>query len=579
MIDTNLSILNYNFEDIKSDIKNKIKIEPEWADLDLDNNIVDLFITILTYYLMLDVNSFNKMFLDLLPFTTNSERVLYDFSNLIGYNPKMDLSANGEVTFYLDSINNIDQIIIPYGVEITGKNKKIYTVIETKNISIGADSISCEVIQGRLKKERFFSNGNENQSFRIYDKVDSKNIKVSVNAEEWTKIEDLLLADNNSKNYIIKFFNDYFIIMFGNGKNGIIPVIGSLIEIEYFTTDADLGNIYISNVIDTILTDIYYANVLNGDGSPKKVENLKVRNDSIIIGGRNREELIDIKNGIKNFLSYNPYLWSRSDYENYLRNYEKVMDIKIYNGWELYNDIRKNFTLYCYVVLKNKQKLTEAIKQEINSYLNENRKMFNLRFEFVDVEYIGVICSVYVKLKSDKYTLTEINEIRENIRITVEDYFDLEKIKNSNNPIIRDINNSDLVYLILLSDNRINTVDVILQSREFLFTKESGILNYQKSLMFKDIKFGYCYLYFNTTNLGYFDNNFNFVLTNSMYNGKIIVSSVKDTLQITVQIVDTNAFENGGIFYFVSDSNNLNNLIIGLSNIVFVLDIFNFGVR
>ncbi len=575
MINDNISILNYNYDDIKNDIKDKIRLKSEWSDIELDNSIVDLFLDMLTYYLMLDVNAFNSMFQDSIPYISGSERVLYDFCNLIGYDINEDKSAEGEVVFYVDGVNNIDSITIPYGTEVSGKNNKVYTTVETVKINNNESEVVCKVKQGRFKSEVYKSSGEIDIIFRIYTRADKKNIKVYVNNEEWKMVDSLLFSKNNDKHFSVKIFYDNFIVIFGNGINGVVPSLGSEIRIVYLETDGADGNVKKAGVIDNIISNIYYDNLLNDDGSKKEAE-VFVRNDSYILGGQDREDLISIRNNIKRYFSYISYLWTKEDYENYLKTNEYIMDVKIYNGWELYDSVDKYMIVYCYVVLNNQQKLNDYIKRELNEFLNNERKMFNLQFEFKDVEYIDVICNVYCKLKNKNYTLYELDSVKNMINDLLVDYFNLQKLKNERKDIIRDIYNSDIIYLIMNNVSNVSYIDIKLQSRELLFETD-GKTFYDKNIIYNEIKLNYCYLYIEENNIGYFDSNFHFVLTDNNYSSKIIVNSYIDNYNIIIQVLDED-LKNSKKFYLVSDTKNLNDLLVKNTGVVFVLGLYKLEV-
>lgn len=574
-----IDIVDSEYNNILEIVKDKIRGVESWSNVNLDNNIVDLLLHILTYYLILDIKFFNKMFLDSVPVLSGSERVLYEYSNLIGYTIENCKSSSGFVDFYLDDVNNFDDIIIPYGVEVSMRNI-VFTVMGDYKISVGEEGVRCFVVQGRLKSINFISGGSANQIFRIYGRTDLSYIKVYVGDEEWGYVDDLLFSGKTDKNYNVKVFNDYFVIMFGNGVNGKIPLKDEVIRVEYIESLGESGNVYVVGGVNNIVSKIYYKN-LDIDGGLIEVKNLKVKNDDIIIGGRGKKELREIRNDIRRYITTNPYLWTKDDYRNYLKMNEKILDVSIYNGWEVSSDILDFFKVYCYIVLRNEEKLTDQLKYEFNDYLNEAKRGLIVRVEFFDVEYIEVLCDIYYRLKKVNYSNIDVVNVVNGMKNTLNNFFSVDKVVEAGGNVIRDIYNSDIVNRILDENIDINSVNVVLRSKELVgvFSDSDVLVNGEfrlsKILKYRNLNFekNDCYLYNNDIVIGYFNVDKIFNFTNSDYSSKMSVNYNKDIDEVIVTITSDDI---KGSYYIVSGCRNGFDLLLGVDKVVFKSEDINY---
>jgi len=178
-------------------------------------------------------------------------------SSLTGHNPSRATAARGTLTLSYNgsSINSYENTItIPNYSQISNQSNGLtYTIIlsgEEVRINLNSpnNSIDVNIIQGSLEYQQATGSGDPLQSFNFATKkgagIDNYFVNVYVNGELWSDRSSILDMAFDEKSYMVKTgINGGIDIFFGNGYNGAVPEMGSIILVEYLVTDGDAGNI------------------------------------------------------------------------------------------------------------------------------------------------------------------------------------------------------------------------------------------------------------------------------------------------------------------------------------------------
>ena len=205
---------------------------------------------------------------------SNSIRMIRNISRISGHNPSRAISAKGTLKFKLKQGIDIFQ-------QIAGGEVTIYdeTTIKNKSnglyyaLKVGSDkniyplTPGCQffvnVVQGKYEQQNFTGDGTINQSFQVTVSnnatIDNFDFQVLLNGNN-LEIKDHLydMLENELACYTRTGFNGGLDIYFGNGVNGIIPLIGSLIEVKYLLTNGLQGNILNNKINDFVFVDDLY---------------------------------------------------------------------------------------------------------------------------------------------------------------------------------------------------------------------------------------------------------------------------------------------------------------------------------
>lgn len=200
----------------------------------------------------------------------NSEKTIRSLARISGHNPTRSIAATGSLKFKLKPGVNIDDEI--KGGEISIKDK---SVLKNKTNTLfytleqGADSIYqitpnvqfiINVVQGRYEKQSFTGDGTSNQSYSvnvgITAKIDHFKFNVRYNGLILLvkdHLYDMLTGEYAC--YTRTGFNGGLDVYFGTKDFGIIPSIGSVIEVEYLLTDGNSGDILTPKMNDFKFSD------------------------------------------------------------------------------------------------------------------------------------------------------------------------------------------------------------------------------------------------------------------------------------------------------------------------------------
>jgi len=207
----------------------------------------------------------------------NSKRMISNIARISGHNPSRAISAKGTLKFKLKQGINIDQ-------SISGGQVIIYdeTIVKNKtnslyySLKIGSNrnfyplTPGCQffvnIVQGKYESQTFTGDGTISQSFQTTVSnnatIDNFDFRVSLNGIN-LQIKDHLydMLSNEFACYARTGFNGGLDIYFGNGVNGCIPAIGSIITIKYLLNNGLQGNILNNKFNDfTFIDDIYDDN-------------------------------------------------------------------------------------------------------------------------------------------------------------------------------------------------------------------------------------------------------------------------------------------------------------------------------
>ena len=205
---------------------------------------------------------------------SNSRRMIANIARISGHNPSRAISAKGTLKFKLKQGINIDQlvsggqVIIYDNSVLKNKTNSLYY-----SLDIGTDrnyytlTPGCQffinITQGKYESQTFTGDGTISQSFQVTvsnnNVIDNFDYQITLNGTT-LEIRDHLydMLENEYACYTRTGFNGGLDVYFGNGVNGIVPTIGSLIEVKYLINNGLLGNILNNKVNDfTFIDDIY----------------------------------------------------------------------------------------------------------------------------------------------------------------------------------------------------------------------------------------------------------------------------------------------------------------------------------
>lgn len=185
------------------------------------------------------------------------ESSIYGLAALTGHNASRSTAARGQVEIVWNGTDTSTvgggAILIPRFAQIKFSNGGISYVLnfpqEYTRINLNSSSkVSCEILEGSIKRSTFTGNGRVLQSYNVSDRItsaiDNFQVKVFVDSDEWKVYDSLYDIPFNSEGVLVKTgISSGIDVIFGNGNFGKMPPIGSTIEVQYLETLGSGGNI------------------------------------------------------------------------------------------------------------------------------------------------------------------------------------------------------------------------------------------------------------------------------------------------------------------------------------------------
>lgn len=178
---------------------------------------------------------------------------------LVDYHPKGANAATIDVilTRELDGVNSNSNIRIPKGtVFLDSSNRRWESVVDVVWAS-NTLSVSVPLIQHELYTDSSLNgttltdvnsltlNANIGDNF-----IEHNSIELSLNDEKWAQVDTFAYSKPTDKHFRLSIDESNVpTIVFGDGKFGAIPTQGATINISYYITAGERGNIYSNSIV------------------------------------------------------------------------------------------------------------------------------------------------------------------------------------------------------------------------------------------------------------------------------------------------------------------------------------------
>jgi len=190
-------------------------------------------------------------------YTAQQPESIYGLARLAGHDPTRGFAATGEISIRLNMQSGEftkiagDGITIPANAELkfdaNGLSYMLRTSKDSFRISKSqVQAIKGVIVQGKAETQTLTGTGESFQTYNVQvsGKTDHNLIKVSVNGEQWTKFNSVYEMNAGDKGFIVKTgISGGLDVYFGTNNFGMIPQLGSTIEIEYIIHQGAEGNL------------------------------------------------------------------------------------------------------------------------------------------------------------------------------------------------------------------------------------------------------------------------------------------------------------------------------------------------
>ena len=249
---------NLNFEDIKTSIKNYLRENSNFSDMDFEGSNLSILINILAY------NSYstayntnmavNETFIDS---ATLRENVV-SLARNIGYVPRSSRAARALVAIDVSNLDsNTETVSVQAGIVANGSSNDssfLFSIPEeiTFPVTDSEAAANIEIYQGQYIKNTFVVDQSQpNQRFVIpNNNIDTSTIKIKVKnnssdntTTDYNLVDNIVGVTSTSNIYLIQETSaEKYEVLFGDGIFGKKLSSGNIIEIGYIKTNGKAGN-------------------------------------------------------------------------------------------------------------------------------------------------------------------------------------------------------------------------------------------------------------------------------------------------------------------------------------------------
>ena len=420
----------------------------------------------------------NECYIDSVTELSNAFRIC----NQVGFEPTPPLSAKALFSATINSVLQND-LIIPAGFSVftTGTdgsnvNFELYPADSLNNPVFDQDAVilagnftnsSIIGIEGVTTNQGFTSTGEINQQFEIQEpNVLFDSVQVLVDGLKWDRVNYFTTSDK--KEFRVVFNSDYSaVVIFGDGKGGLVPSQGSQVNVIYRLGGGTRGNI--------ITGAIQFQSGFNVDGLNITIP-VSITNYTKANYGYDGDTLDDIKRKLPAYNKSQDRAVTAQDYKNLAELYVSAYNGQIGKGLAaLRNHGCAGNIVDLFILARDGanglQLATDQLKIELSEYI-ETKKMITHyvcikdgTIKNVDVQLDVIISKFYRKFSE---------EIKQKILTRVNNFFIL-----SNWDYGKSLKNIELVQV--LSDvKEIKSIEIAFTTNDPEQTPDVVIVQYHE---------------------------------------------------------------------------------------------------
>lgn len=405
-LDSKIRVTTLDYDDLRQGLKDFLSTQAEFTDYNFDASGLSVLLNVLAYnshYQALLANyAMNETFMD----TASKRSSIVSRAKELGYVPISRRAARATVDITVtDVTGNPSSLVLPAGTKFVSNvngDDYVFNTITPYEAVVTVGSPNTYLFENVYLYE-----GTYVQNTITYDQldptiaipnanVDTSTLSVYVRENysdgylEYAKVDSFLAIDGTSKVYFLQEgFDLKYSVYFGDDVVGHLPVNTSSVQFKYVNTNG---------------ADANDANLFSLSSSISGWTNASVTISTVLAaqGGKERESDGSIKHNSLNFYGTQNRAVTSSDYPSLILNSNIPVRSVISWGGEDNNPPKYNTVLFS-VQPATGDILVPADEERIKDYL-KNKAVANMRFEFVDPEYIDV--NIQTEITYDKTSLT-----------------------------------------------------------------------------------------------------------------------------------------------------------------------------
>lgn len=435
-----LRVTELDFDTIKDNLKTFLNQQSEFTDYNFEGSGLNILLDLLAYnthYQAYYLNMVaNEAFLDTallrnsvishakalgyVPYSRKSPRAIVDISVNSDTNTPATLTIPRGYSFLSEDIDDVSYNFVTLEDNIATKANNAFSF---KNLSIYEGNLISYVYV-------YSEANNPKQIFLLPDNsVDTSTIRVSVQPSgSNTQVSVYLLATDSSNTtsqsevfYLQESSFEQYQIYFGNDKIGKKLSDGSVVTIEYLTTNGDAAN----------RANNFFGSGGLTDSLGNSITTLIIDSISAASGGAERETIDEIKFSAPVQFTTQNRLITYSDYASYIKkSYPAIDSISVWGGETELPPIYG--TVFVSMKPKTGYYISDAEKQKIIDEIIKPKAIVAVNTIIRDPEFLYLLINSNVLYNKKKTTLTE-EELKDNVLSSILSYKDqnLDKFEST----------------------------------------------------------------------------------------------------------------------------------------------------
>ena len=394
-----LQVTELDFDQIKTNLKNFLRNQAEFADFDFEGSGMSVLLDLLAYnthYLGFNANMLaNEMFLDSAALRSS----VVSLSKMLGYTPASAIAPEADITVVLANASGAS-VTMPAGTKFTttvGDTQYTYVTNADKTITPqdGVYTFSnVKIYEGtRVTFQYTADSNNEDQKFIVPNsnadlttlKVDVQNSSSDTTTLTYTKASSLTGVASDSRVYFTQEVEDgKFEVYFGDGAVGKKIQDGNIVKLTYIVTNKSLSN---------------GANSFSLSGTIAGFSAQTITVNSNSAGGSEPESIASIKLNAPLQYGSQDRAVTAADYKTLVKQiYPAANAIQVWGGED--NSVPQYGKVFISVKLADGTNLTSVDKTEIETQLGQYA-VASVRPTLVDPETTFIVLNTTFKYNSN----------------------------------------------------------------------------------------------------------------------------------------------------------------------------------
>ena len=393
---------NLNFEDIKSSLKDYLRENSDFSDMDFEGSNLSILINTLAYNSYITAYNTNMVVNETFIDSATLRENVVSLARNIGYVPRSKTASKTKVDYFITGITtSTSTMVFEPGVVANGSVSNanyIFSLPEevTGTVSGGISQGTIEICQGQYLESQFvIDNSQPNQRFVLPNSdIDTSTIKVKVfesssssTSTEYNLATNIIGITSTSNIFLLQETTDErYELLFGDGVFGEKLESGNIVDVTYIKTSGKDGN--------GVAGFKFAGTITDQDGATLDDFTATLNAQFPSENGDDIENLDSVRYYAPRVYSSQHRAVTASDYEAIIPSvYSNIESVSAYGGEELVPP--QYGKVFISAKPKNGSFLSDFTKKDILSSL-KNYSVAGIVPTFVDLKFLFVEIDSYI---------------------------------------------------------------------------------------------------------------------------------------------------------------------------------------